>query len=616
MLSGDLQGPDGSSAAFEVSRLSTRYAVRIVERARQTEAYGKLAAFIRPDVLDAFYVRYAYDRIRPALATFCVASYGSPRARGETGTSLHVEDPLLLPLFSEVWDVSGCRISGSSRRATISFAGYAKRFVGNLWNRTGRFVGAVSPDAGTAFRVAVEAGEGTDATRRSDLFWIHGVELDRRRLLYYFTHQYEYLKPIGRTKCELEKLGIPWVSLKRGAAGPWTLPWSPGFVPSWTTTEFLRAVDPLDLRDPWTAWIVATAREFLPEVDYWRAFFRAHRVKVQFSISPAHDLGLAKRMALDLEGGVQIGTQRNFIATPDDTHSRRPQHVFFTWGDPSHAFDFGAFNCDKTLLVSGFVYDAAHPVKRAETEEVRSRLKAAGARFTVALLDNAFGDFHITRTMMVRFYRTFLTWLLETPDAGMVIKPKKPRQLDELHEIRGLMEQAQRTGRCVELPDALGRFAMDASSCADLTVGMFIASAVIEAAIAGHRGVHCDLSRQRSHPFYRWGDEKVVFDDANRLIEAIGRYMRNPADEPHLGDHGPILTQLDPFRDGHAGRRVGEYVSRLLEAFDAGLSREAALASANERYAGAWGADKVMRLVDRRVGVEQATSCGRLERMR
>lgn len=610
MLSGDLQGPDGSSATFEVFRRSTRYAAGIVERLHQNEAYRRLKTLIKPDVLNAYFVRLIGDQIRPAVAASCVAEYGSPGIR--VGSPVQI-DPLLYPLLREVWDATEYYVPGPTRKWSEALKARMKRFRRNLWIRTGRSHCAV-PESHC--RLAVEAGEGVDRTKRSDLFWLQEGTVPPSRLLYYFRYQYEYLKPIGWTKRELDRCGIPWIALRWFVAGLGERPWSPGFDRSWTTTAFFEGLRERDPDDPWSLFVRMTAGELLREVDDWRAFFRDYNVKVQFSISPSHLMGMAKRMALDLEGGVQIGTQRNFIVsgTDMDTHGRRTQHVFFTWGDPQYAFDLGAFNCEKTLLVSGFTYGSAPSGRAQQTEELRARLKAAGARFTVALFDNSFGDFHITRNMVVRFYRAFLLWLLEHEEAGLVIKPKKPKLFEELLEIQGLLGQAKATGRCVELSGALGRFPGDAVACADVSVGLFLSTAVIEAAVCGHRGVHCDLSRLHRHPFYRWGRGKVVFDDEHKLIEAITQHMLDPSGAPGLGDHAPVLNGLDPFRDGQAGRRVGEYMKWLLDAFDAGMGRDGAIAFANERYVGAWGADKMIRLVDRQVGGEGGRAPGRFDR--
>ena len=606
--SGDLWGPDGSSLAFEVSRLVTRYAVRIVKRLHETEVYRHLQTVIREDVLDAYYVRYVWDKIRPALGAYCLTEYGSREDRRRGPRTIGIEDGLLYPLFRDAWDVRGYEV--------VQHGGIDIRVLGDRIRRSVKsMLSGVITSGGTnsrrygpeapACRIAVEAGEGVDPTRRSDLFWFYDGEVDPARVLVYFTYRHEYLEPIEWTVGELERIGINWVALRWGAAGRRVLPWSPGFIPCWTRARFFKLVESCSVRDPESAFVVKTASGLLREVDYWRAFFRAHKVKVQFSISPAHLMGMAQRMALDLEDGIQVGTQRNFICTEGDTHGRRPQHVFFVWGDTRNAFDPRSYNCDKYVLVSGFVYDAAISKHKSHAEEIKTQLRARGVTFTVALVDNAFGDFHITRNMTVRFYRAFLEWLIETEDAGLVIKPKKPRQLRGLSGIHELLSQAKQTGRCIELSHALGRLPSDASACADLSVGMCISSAAIEAAIAGYRAVHCDLSRLHGHPFYRWGFQKVVFDGVDQLIDAINRFKRDRASEPDLGDHALVLDQLDPFRDGNAGRRIGEYMGWLLEAFDAGKDRDGAIAYANGRYAEQWGADKVIRLVDGRIGAER-----------
>jgi len=62
-----------------------------------------------------------------------------------------------------------------------------------------------------------------------------------------------------------------------------------------------------------------------------------------------------------------------------------------------------------------------------------------------------------------------------------------------------------------------------------------------------------------------------------------------------LGDVSPILDQLDPFRDGKASQRIGEYVNWYLESLGQNSSKMAALKTASEKYAEKWGADKVIR---------------------
>jgi len=604
---GDLYAADGSSLAFEAYRLSTRYAVKIVQRLQHTRCYKYQEQLVGKEALDTYYVQRVFSRIQPAIREYCKAKHWLHVDRRRGGRVLWVDDRLLGPLLRDVWEEGPYPFVPSRASMRWSLKQVKSRLKTALGAIYGRMVSAPGTKNGSALhssdvsRVAVEAAQGVDPSKRWDLFWLPGSHVDPSRVLVYFEQRYGMLEPLEETVAELGRRNIPWVCLNWGVVDRALPPWSPGSSSSPTRQLFLQslAFHHMDGYNQDELFVKRIGMELLREVDYWRAFFRAHRVKIHFSLtSSANSSAIAQRIALDLEGGIQVGAQRSFIATEDDDlHGERPQHVFFIWGDVRNSFGPKTYECRKSLVTTGFIFDAALIGQKSEGKQIKSQLESAGAHFTVALLDNAFGDFHITRSMVVRFYRAFLEWLIGNQDAGLVIKPKKPRQFDELYEISGLLETAKSTGRCVVLSNALGRYPSDASRCADMSVGLFIGSAAIEAAIGGYRAVHCDLTKLHSHSFYQWGYEKIVFDDLDRLIAAIRRYSHDPSAEPGLGDHTPVLNQLDPYRDGMAGERVGTYIRWLLEAVDAGCDRDGAVQQANRKYAELWGADKIIRLV-------------------
>ena len=126
-----------------------------------------------------------------------------------------------------------------------------------------------------------------------------------------------------------------------------------------------------------------------------------------------------------------------------------------------------------------------------------------------------------------------------------------------------------------------------------VSVGIGISTAASEAVAAGGRAIHCDLTAMRSHSFYQWGYEKVVFDNMDRMMTALKRYMADPASEPGLGDFSSAMGQIDPFCDGKAGERIGSYIANLLQSFDSDLNRDQAIHKANEDYALKWGQENV-----------------------
>ena len=81
------------------------------------------------------------------------------------------------------------------------------------------------------------------------------------------------------------------------------------------------------------------------------------------------------------------------------------------------------------------------------------------------------------------------------------------------------------------------------------------------------------------------------------MRQAIVDYFKNPAANPSLGDATPILDQLDPFRDGKASQRIGEFVAWYLEKLDGDSNSDDAVRYATDKYAEKWGANKVLRRI-------------------
>ena len=79
------------------------------------------------------------------------------------------------------------------------------------------------------------------------------------------------------------------------------------------------------------------------------------------------------------------------------------------------------------------------------------------------------------------------------------------------------------------------------------------------------------------------------------MRQSVLEYIRDPESNPNLGDATPVLDQIDPFRDGKASQRIGEYMRWYIGYRDTGLKRDNALSQATLQYAEKWGEDKVVR---------------------
>ena len=141
----------------------------------------------------------------------------------------------------------------------------------------------------------------------------------------------------------------------------------------------------------------------------------------------------------------------------------------------------------------------------------------------------------------------------------------------------------------------------DAALLSDFAVGIGSFSAIAVAGLQGARVLYLDYEKSDQGVlkpygiFHSLGSKRCVFYDPKSLKEAVLEYINNPESNPCLGDVSPILDQLDPFRDGKASQRIGEYVTWYLKGLDENLSKDEALRAATDKYAEKWGIDKVIR---------------------
>ena len=122
------------------------------------------------------------------------------------------------------------------------------------------------------------------------------------------------------------------------------------------------------------------------------------------------------------------------------------------------------------------------------------------------------------------------------------------------------------------------------------------ATAGLEAALAGVPTLLLDREGWPSSPLYKLGVGRVVFKSWSDLWDAVLEHRAMPGRVQGFGDWSPMLDEIDPFRDGRAAERMGNYIQWLVDGFEAGLDRQTVLANAAERYAQKWGLDKVTQV--------------------
>ena len=86
----------------------------------------------------------------------------------------------------------------------------------------------------------------------------------------------------------------------------------------------------------------------------------------------------------------------------------------------------------------------------------------------------------------------------------------------------------------------------------------------------------------------------MIFKNWEDTIDALMEHFQTPNGIPGFGDWTPIIDDFDPFRDGKAAQRMGNYLNWLIQGFEEGLDRDVVMANATEKYRKQWGNDKVL----------------------
>ena len=449
-------------------------------------------------------------------------------------------------------------------------------------------------------RIAVHYSEGINPKKRSDIFWYPKSGINPEKLFIYFDSRKLDKKPITKaTRDKIKKNGMNWIDLQWCNRIKYIFSKVLNVDENNEIKAALKALkkEGLAYTDNLDKWLLKIMKELFVEIDFWVSLYRFFSIKIVIDISAQSTQSAAQSIALDFINGVRLTIQRSIISVGKCQPLLRYScnDAVFVWGQEDNN-ELKDNPVNKKFIVTGYPFDNFFYQKPTEYD-VRNIPKSKKIKLTIALFDSGFADdLFFSKNMMLKFYRKFLNWLIEDKEIAIVAKEKKPESYKKLTEIHPLVSIAEKTGRYKRLSNALGRLPFDAARNADFAIGIGVSSAVMEAVIAGRKGIHCDLAGHYFHPFYKVGRNKIIFDNIDVLINELKKYKSNSDNIPGLGDWSFCIDQLDPFRDGKAGKRIGFYLRCLLEGFEKGKNRDNAIQYASGLYKEKWGTNKIIEL--------------------
>lgn len=605
-----MKGADGSALWYEVNTCASEHAVRIYHTFKSTPCYSQLTQKLRSPRLPAYFKFIIKREIYPFIHQACVIQWYK---RNNQQIS-HKENTVLVPNYGVLSELARCwnfesvpiKLIGLFSLSSIRdiscrtfllrrvVRAYIKNCIGEIFKRISIFKKRnTSPQTSKKQTIACHFVEGADFSKRNCLNWYPESGIDSERVLIYFDTLFRGERVKKEVIQHIERLGFRWIALKKSiienqSAYFWRAPKIPDdFCIKKNSAHSIKE-----------KWLLKAGNDLLRQVHFWSSFYDVFDICINYIPEEGVAKNIAQAIAFDIrkeKPGVLIGKQRSEIFIQNynfEVLAFHPKHIFFIWNKRVKDYLSSGYGYTDMLITTGY----PNNIFRNDKSRV-NLLKSRGVKFIIALFDDAHGKDSIFSTKkMAIFYESFLQWLVNDPELGLIIKSKKPAVINTVPLIESLLKIALKTGRCIRIDDEWGRLPSEASFGADMAVGVGISSALIEAVIAGCKGIHYDMTGLKSHEFYRWGYESIIFDDPERMMLALKRYHSNPEDESQLGDWSSYLDLLDPFRDGKGGQRMGAYMHCLLDNFAAGKNRDEAIRGANEEYAKSWGDDKIINM--------------------
>ena len=441
-------------------------------------------------------------------------------------------------------------------------------------------------------------GNPNNPERHSDLFFWQQSSLEGPDLLCLLPFPN---MPLGQqTWNELKEHKIGAIRLHTGAA---TASDVPLFTPD-------KETKPNEIRvgqNPERQWLNRQLTNYQRLKNNWIDLATQQNIKVYLTWYKYNADHFAIADALETTGGVTAIYQRGVELLPAAQNAISADITFGFSPDVAEV-ERQANSKIRYHVTTGYMGDHRFPLVKEDARRIREQLLNNGATRILAYLDeNSANDarWGVGHHLPQVNYTFLLEKLLAEPWLGLVIKPKVPATLRRrLGDVAELLQRAEATGRCY-VHEARGNDPFqgshppaEAALASDLTIhgDLGAATAGFETALAGVPTLLHDPESSPSSPLYRLGIGKVVFGDWESLWEACQQHWSSPNGIPGFGDWTPVLDEMDPFRDGKAAERMGDYVKWLLEGFRTGLDRDTVMANAAERYCAAWGSDKITQV--------------------
>jgi len=349
--------------------------------------------------------------------------------------------------------------------------------------------------------------------------------------------------------------------------------------------------------------ILNNIKDFYSSYTYWIKVLTKHNIKVHTTWykGAGHHIPLAQ--ALDDLGGVMTIYQKSFIGNASPSISMYTD-VYFSFSNLH--FDIEKANHSKIshFIVTGYLGDHRINLLRKNAAQIRKKLLSHGAKKIVTFFDENTiedGRWCLDHKFTQANYAFILEKVLADDTIGLVIKPKNPGTLwKRLGPVALLLKKLQDTGRCYFFGQEKGKISgyppAYAALASDLVISEVLSggTAACESALAGIPTIFLDQEGWPLSPLYQLSHKKVIYKDINKMWSDCREYFKGNISKSEFGNWDDIIDKIDPFRDGLAAQRMGDYLKVVIDGINNKEKKKFCLERASEMYAKRWGKDKVL----------------------
>lgn len=453
----------------------------------------------------------------------------------------------------------------------------------------------------------------TDPSKRSAFFFFVKEKMPAEHILVYSDGYIDATNILVSQEMldEVAKAGFKFViqSNKSNGIQRNAVMWRPGATAKNTAKKYIKTIAISFLANMARLrfvplFYIANTVYFIWQYAYWHDFFNSNGIKININSDDFARINIPMHLALEENGGISVSFQWSNLDFANQMSLSSTADVLFSFG-PSYQWVWEQnHSVLGNLIYSGYVTDHSFDRARKNSLLIRKDLLNKGVKFIVCFFDENSSDDRmsvITHEATASTYKYFIEKLLSDETLGVIFKPSYVNTIyKRIASISGLIEKAKATGRCIFIDSGEVKtdcYPTETAQAADLCVGLLLSGTVsLESYLSGVPTILLDLEKLYSNDIYQWGKGKIVFNSLDDVFTAIDKYRNTPEDIPGFGDLSSWAQYRDPFKDGNASKRMGQYINWLLELFKKGGTRKEALEYANRKYADLWGSDNIIKL--------------------